>query len=157
MFVHGTNLAALPADYRLLITMRNKNPTASTLFPELQFITSRSGGPGGQHVNKVSTKVTLKFDVRNSKLLTPEEKAQIEERLRSKLTADGVLILSSQEMRSQLANRENVIAKFDKLVARAFAVRKKRKATKPTKASVEKRLQEKKKLSEKKRYRRGTD
>lgn len=137
--------------------MRKKAPTASSLLPELQFTTSRSGGPGGQHVNKVSTKVTLKFDVRNSKLLTPEEKAQIEERLRSKLTADGVLILSSQEMRSQLANRENVIAKFDKLVARVFAIRKKRKATKPTKASVEKRLQEKKKLSEKKRYRRGTD
>jgi ribosome-associated protein len=137
--------------------MRKKAPTASSLLPELQFTTSRSGGPGGQHVNKVSTKVTLKFDVRNSKLLTPEEKAQIEERLRSKLTADGVLILSSQEMRSQLANRDNVIAKFDKLVARVFAIRKKRKATKPTKASVEKRLQEKKKLSEKKRYRRGTD
>jgi ribosome-associated protein len=137
--------------------MRKKAPTASSLLPELQFTTSRSGGPGGQHVNKVSTKVTLKFDVRNSKLLTPEEKAQIEERLRSKLTADGVLILSSQEMRSQLANRDNVIAKFDKLVARAFAIRKKRKPTKPTKASVEKRLQEKKKLSEKKRYRRGTD
>jgi ribosome-associated protein len=137
--------------------MKRHFPTASQLSPELQFTTSRSGGPGGQHVNKVSTKVTLKFDVRNSKLLTPEEKTQIEERLSSKLSSDGVLILSSQEKRSQLANRENVIIKFDKLMARAFAIRKPRKATKPTKASVEKRLQEKKKLSEKKRSRRGAD
>ncbi|HLT82556.1 MAG TPA: alternative ribosome rescue aminoacyl-tRNA hydrolase ArfB [Cyclobacteriaceae bacterium] len=132
-------------------------PDASKLSPELRFTTSRSGGPGGQHVNKVSTKVTLKFDVRNSNLLTPEEKEIIEDRLRSKLTADGVLVLSSQEKRSQLANRENVIAKFDRVMSRAFAIRKKRKATKPTKASKEKRLQEKKMRAEKKRYRRGVN
>lgn len=134
-----------------------KVPNASKLSQELQFTTSRSGGPGGQHVNKVSTKVTLRFDVRNSNLLTQEQKAVLEERLRSKLTSDGVLVLSSQEKRSQLANRENVIAKFDRLMARAFTPRKSRKPTKPSKASIEKRLQEKKKLSEKKRYRRGTD
>lgn len=101
--------------------------------------------------------MTLRFDVRNSNLLTQEQKAVLEERLRSKLTSDGVLVLSSQEKRSQLANRENVIAKFDRLMARAFTPRKPRKPTKPSKASIEKRLQEKKKLSEKKRYRRGTD
>lgn len=134
-----------------------KVPNASKLSQELQFTTSRSGGPGGQHVNKVSTKVTLRFDVRNSNLLTQEQKAVLEDRLRSKLTSDGVLVLSSQEKRSQLANRENVIAKFDRLMARAFTPRKPRKPTKPSKASIEKRLQEKKKLSEKKRYRRGTD
>jgi ribosome-associated protein len=135
--------------------MQKQIPTASKLFPELQFTTSRSSGPGGQHVNKVSTKVTLRFDVRNSTLLSEEEKSMIDERIGSKLSSEGVLILSSQEKRSQLANRENVIAKFDKLMARAFAVRKPRKPTKPTKASVEKRLREKKKTSEKKRLRRG--
>lgn len=135
--------------------MTNKASMSAKLFPELRFTTSRSGGPGGQHVNKVSTKVTLKFDIRNSSLLEPDEKAILLDKLGSKLTSDGVLILSSQEKRSQLANRANVIAKFDGLVARAFVKRKPRKATKPTKAAVERRLQEKKKIAEKKRYRRG--
>lgn len=99
--------------------------------------------------------MTLKFDVRNSTLLTPDEKAVLLERLASKLTSDGVVVLTSQEKRSQLANKENVIAKFDRLIARAFAKRKPRKPTKPTKSSVEKRLQEKKITAEKKRYRGG--
>lgn len=137
--------------------MKKHTPCASRLFPELKFTTSRSGGPGGQHVNKVSTKVTLKFDIQNSGLLAPEEKSVLLEKLGSKLSSDGVLVLSSQEKRSQLANRQNVIAKFDRLMARAFTSRKPRKATQPTKASVARRLSEKKKRSEKKRNRRGED
>jgi len=120
---------------------------------ELNFSVSRSSGPGGQNVNKVNSKVTLKFDIANSLVLTPEEKETIIRKLATKLTTERVLILSAQESRSQLENKEAVILKFEKLLTKAFEKRKARKATKPSKGAVQKRITKKKHHSEKKKWR----
>lgn len=130
---------------------------ASLLFSELNFTASRSGGPGGQNVNKVNSKITLKFDVVHSRILSEEEKASILKNLSTHLTNDGVLLLSSQDKRSQLENKEDVIGKFEKLMAKAFAKRKTRKATKPSKSAVVKRITSKKLQAEKKKWRRAPE
>lgn len=127
--------------------------TASLLENELIFLTSRSSGPGGQNVNKVNTKVTLKFDVLNSHILTQEEKEIVSSKLKSRITSEGILLLSSQEKRSQLQNKESVIQKFEGLLAEAFKKKKARKPTKPSKGSVQKRIKSKKQASEKKKWR----
>lgn len=124
---------------------------------EFKFSTSRSGGPGGQNVNKVSTKVELRFNVAQSVLLLPEEKVVILKKLENKINKDGELVLVSQSERSQLANKEKVIEKFYFLIVKALTPRKKRKPTKQTKASKEKRLQTKKINSEKKSRRKSVD
>lgn len=134
--------------------MNQRQVTASMLAHELEFTTSRSSGPGGQNVNKVNSKVTLKFDVTQSQVLTPDEKELLIQKLSSRLTNEGVLILSAQDKRSQLDNKEAVVAKFDKLLAKAFEPKKKRKPTRPSKASVRKRIEGKKLQSEKKKWRR---
>jgi ribosome-associated protein len=134
--------------------MSTRRPiTSSLLTSELEFSTSRSSGPGGQNVNKVETKVTLKFDVAGSAILTDEEKATILARLATRITTDGVLVLTAQEKRSQLQNKEAVIAKFDELIAGAFFKPKARKATKPSKAAKQKRFNQKKQQSQKKQWR----
>lgn len=125
--------------------------------PELLFTASRSGGPGGQNVNKVNSKVNLQFHVGNSLILTAEEKATIEEKLSSRINRDGFVMLSAQESRSQTDNKITVIAKFDKLLTKAFERKKARKATKPTKSAVMERIKKKKVLSEKKKWRRPPD
>lgn len=107
---------------------------------EFYFQTSRSSGPGGQHVNKVSSKVELRFHVANSALLSEDEKAVIAVKLVNKINQSGELILVSQSERSQLKNKENVVEKFYLLLERALAPRKKRLKTKPDKASIERRL-----------------
>jgi len=124
-----------------------------TVSPEIEFSTSRSSGPGGQNVNKVNTKVTMKFDIKQSQLLTEEEKAVVLEKLHSKITVDGVLVLVSQDKRSQLENKQNVIAKFNLLMQKAFQKKKLRKATKPSKGAVQERIKNKKQHSEKKKWR----
>jgi len=126
---------------------------ASTLGNEIIFSASRSSGAGGQNVNKVNTKVTLKFDVKNSQHLTAEEKEILLKKLSTRLTNDGVLILSSQEKRSQLQNKEAVILKFEKIIAKAFEKKKARRATKPSKGAVQERIKQKKQRSEKKQWR----
>lgn len=126
---------------------------ASTLGSEIMFSASRSSGAGGQNVNKVSTKVTLKFDVQNSQRLREDEKEILLAKLATRLTNEGVLILSSQEKRSQLQNKEDVILKFEKILAKAFEKKKTRKATKPSKGAVQERMKEKKQRSEKKQWR----
>ncbi len=124
------------------------------LIKECQFSFSRSTGPGGQHVNKVNTQVTLRFDVRRSELLEEKERMTIFHKLAAYISKDGILILSAQTHRSQLQNKEEVVVKFQRLIEKAFAARKIRKATKPSKAAVQKRLNEKKKQSQKKQLRR---
>src|SRR5688572_29608896 len=130
---------------------------ASLLFHELEFTASRSGGPGGQNVNKVNSKISVRFDVPHSEILTVEEKEAILQRLSSYLTKNGILQLASQESRSQLDNKEAVVAKLDALLAKAFEKRKRRKKSKPTHAAVQKRIQGKKRLSEKKKWRQKPD
>jgi ribosome-associated protein len=121
---------------------------------EVVLSASRSDGPGGQAVNKVNSKVTLRFDVKNSKVLNDELKAVLLERLSGKLTSAGVLVLTAQEHRSQLENRQVVSRKFEALLRQALVKRKKRKRSKPPKSAKENRISEKKRTSEKKQWRR---
>ncbi len=125
------------------------------LSSEISYRAVRSSGAGGQHVNKVSTKVELVFDVVNSQLLTQNQKEKLLEKLKTRITKSGLLILRCDATRSQAKNREIVMERFIALVKEALKPVKKRKKTKPTKASVERRLKEKRKQSEKKEYRKN--
>jgi ribosome-associated protein len=127
--------------------------SADLLGKELVFTTSRSSGPGGQNVNKVNSKVTLQFDVAGSEILTQEEKDTISGKLSSRMTREGILMLTAQDKRSQLQNKESVILKLEKLLTKAFERKKVRRATKPSKGSVQNRIKKKKQISEKKKWR----
>ena len=120
---------------------------------ELSISSSRSSGPGGQNVNKVNTRIELRFNIFDSQLLSEEEKARVIKKLENKISQNGDLILFSQEFRSQLKNKDACIEKFFDLLASALKKQKPRKATKPTASSIVKRLESKKKLSEKKKLR----
>lgn len=130
------------------------NVTSAKLRSELQFSTSRSGGPGGQHVNKVETRVTVKWNVHQSSIISAEEKELLLHRLKSRLTTDGALILTARESRSQSTNKELVLAKLDELLTAAFRKRKIRKHTRATATARRKRVESKKIHGEKKRWRR---
>lgn len=121
---------------------------------ELTFRASRSGGPGGQHVNTTSTRVEVTWDVGASSVLTDAQRALLLRRLASRLDSGGVLRLTSAKTRSQARNREDVTERLRSLIARALVPPKPRKRTKPPRSSKEKRLKEKKKRSETKALRR---
>ena len=123
--------------------------------PEFSFRTSRSSGPGGQNVNKVETRVELLFNISESQLLDEKQKGRIRKKLANKINKDDVLIVSAQKERSQSKNKERAINKFYDWLEKALKKKKKRKATKPSKAAKEKRLKEKKIQSEKKQQRRN--
>lgn len=125
----------------------------ATLGKEVVFSTSRSSGPGGQNVNKVNTKVTIRWDIANSTVLTPDEKEVLLNKLSAKLSTDQVLIVSSQETRSQVQNKMEVMLKLERIINKAFEKKKKRKATKPTKQAVKRRIESKKQQAEKKQWR----
>ena len=117
---------------------------------ELQFKAVRSSGAGGQHVNKVSSKMELLFDIPNSESLTEVEKEKIIIKLNTRLTKENILLLQCDESRSQHKNKDLVIKRFLFLIENALKVPKKRKPTKPSKSAIEKRLKSKKKAAEKK-------
>ena len=123
------------------------NDQLSIPLAELSFRFSRSSGPGGQHVQKTSTRVELLFDVASSPSLTDYQRTRIQERLASHIDSTGVLHLAAQSERSQLRNREEVLARFQVLVRGALKRRKIRRPTHPTAASIERRLHAKRKRS----------
>jgi len=137
--------------------MTLETPDIDKIKNELKFTTSRSSGPGGQSVNKLNTKVSLRWDVNNSTTLNSDQRSRIMIKLDKVINNEYKVVLSSQENKSQLQNKETVIRKLEGLIKDAFIVRKSRKPTKPTKASVKRRLKSKKKLSEKKKLRGGVD
>lgn len=126
---------------------------------ELSFQFVRSSGPGGQHVNKTATQVEVLFDVAGSPSLSQTQKQRVRRALRSYISGEGVLRLTCQSTRSQHRNREEAVARLKALLTQALKVPKRRRATRPTRSSVERRLQEKKRRSDVKRQRqrRGDD
>jgi len=123
------------------------------LINELEIKAVRSSGPGGQHVNKVSTKVELRFNIQNSRILLNNEKFLINLKLSNRISAEGELIITDQSSRSQLKNKDFAISRFILLIEQALKQPKTRVATKPTKQSKRKRIDNKKKLSMKKQLR----
>ncbi|MFW5774238.1 MAG: alternative ribosome rescue aminoacyl-tRNA hydrolase ArfB [Tangfeifania sp.] len=127
------------------------------LLNEVTFSASRGGGPGGQNVNKVSTKVELRFDVNDSETLTDTQKQRLLSKLKNRITTSDELVLTSSVERTQWKNKEKVTQKFFELVEQALTPPKKRIKTKPTRASKAKRLENKKKHGQKKQLRKPPD
>ena len=132
-------------------------PSPAAFLPEITFQTSRSSGPGGQNVNKVESRVELRFHLLDSQVLTASQKELILEKVANQLTAEGLLLITAQDDRSQLRNKEIALARFHKLLLKSLCRPKPRKATKPSKSAVRKRLECKKKDGEKKANRRRVE
>lgn len=124
---------------------------------ELHVQASRSSGAGGQHVNKTSSRIEITWNVRQSRVVSEEQRAMLESRLASRLSEDGTVRVVASDTRSQLRNRETAERRLGELVARSLVVRRKRKPTRRPRAANEARLTEKKKHSEKKRHRRAAE
>ena len=111
---------------------------------EITFTATRGGGPGGQHVNKVATRIELRFDVASSPSLTPQQKERILSRLRTRISADGVMRVVAQASRSQSANREAAVVRLAELLGEALRRERPRVATRVSKAAKARRVEEKK-------------
>ena len=131
-----------------------KEFSETNLAAEVEFKVSRSGGKGGQHVNKVSSRVELKFDIPGSQLFTEDQKARLLVKLAHRINADNTIRVVSDEERSQLMNKERALHKLYNLLKKGLFQEKVRKATKPKKSSIERRLQQKQLQAEKKINRR---
>lgn len=127
------------------------------IISELQYKAVRSSGAGGQNVNKVSSKVVLSFDLKNSQALSEEEKALLENKLATRLTSEQILILNCDEDRSQLKNKAIVTKRFLDIITAGLQVPKIRKVTKIPKSVIRKRIKDKKNLSDIKKSRRKPD
>ncbi len=139
----------MPRDNTVSITATLQIPLA-----ELSFSASRSGGPGGQHVNTSSTRIELWWNLRASPSLSAEQRALVETKLASRLTEDGMLRIVAATSRSQAQNKAATIERFRELLGRALVVPKRRRPTKPSRGVKERRLADKRKQSDRKRERR---
>lgn len=128
-----------------------------SLIKECELKAVKASGSGGQHVNKVSTKIELQFNVQDSILLTEDQKGRLLSVLKSRLTNQGILILQCSDTRSQVQNKERVIKRFKELILKSLEVPKKRKPTKTPKSIIKKRLDNKKRNAEKKTNRKKPD
>ncbi|MGO3184001.1 MAG: alternative ribosome rescue aminoacyl-tRNA hydrolase ArfB [Aequorivita sp.] len=120
------------------------------LITELSFKAIRSGGPGGQHVNKTASKVEVSFDLNASQALSDREKERLRRKLSSKISNEGIITLQCGETRSQHRNKAIVIERLIQLLQQGLKVAKRRKKTKPSKGSIERRLKSKKEKAMKK-------
>ena len=129
-------------------------PAAAAFLPEIIFQTSRSSGPGGQNVNKVESRVELRWHLATSQVLTDTQKQLILEKVAGQLTTEGYLLVVAQDDRSQLRNKEIALARFRELLQKSLRRPKPRRPTRPSAGAVRQRLEGKKRQSEKKANRR---
>lgn len=127
------------------------------LLSEITFKTSRSSGPGGQHVNKTESKVEASLDIQNSQAFSEKEKERLQQKLASKISSSGILSLQCSESRSQHKNKTIAIDRLLELLKEGLKVQKARKKTKPSKSAIEKRLKDKKEIALKKAQRKPPD
>jgi len=124
---------------------------------ELDYRATRAGGPGGQHVNKSSTRIELTWNVETSRALTEEQRSRLRDKLGGRMDAEGSIRVVASDSRSQSQNRDQAERRLADMIRRALIVPKSRRKTRPTRASVEERLHSKRKASEKKRHRRNQE